>query len=240
MDKIAVIIPAFNEEAAIAGVVAEINQISKESGIALHPVVINDCSTDNTWGIISQLDCTALNLPINLGIGGAVQTGFKYAYRNGFSHAVQVDGDGQHPALEISRLYLAMKERQLNVIIGSRFLENKGFQSSGLRRMGINYFKWLNKILIGQTITDNTSGLRMIDRSVLEAVVKYYPDEYPEPEAVVFYAKKGFKIGELPVQMRERQGGVSSIRAFGPLYYMAKVTLAVLFTYLRFTFNSKR
>jgi glycosyltransferase involved in cell wall biosynthesis len=239
MDKIAVVIPAYNEQEAIAGVVGEINAIAQSSGLNIQPVVVNDCSLDNTWHIVSRLNCIGLNLPINLGIGGAVQTGFKYAFRNGFTHAVQVDGDGQHPAAEIPRLYEAMKQQGLDVIIGSRFLENKGFQTSLMRRTGIGYFKWLNKLLTGQVITDSTSGLRMIDRKVLACVNQYYPDEYPEPEAIVIYSKRGFKIGELPVQMRERQGGVSSISPFGSVYYMVKVTLAILFTYMRLRFNKK-
>jgi glycosyltransferase involved in cell wall biosynthesis len=239
MHKIAVVIPAYNEQEAIAGVVNEINAIALSSGLQIHPVVVNDCSLDNTWQIVGGLNCTGLNLPINLGIGGAVQTGFKYAFRNGFTHAVQVDGDGQHPAAEIPRLYEAMQKQGLDVIIGSRFLENKGFQTSTMRRAGIGYFKWLNKLLIGQVITDSTSGLRMINREVLECVNHYYPDEYPEPEAIVIYSKRGFKIGELPVQMRERQGGVSSISPFGSVYYMVKVTLAILFTYMRLRFNKR-
>ncbi len=160
MDKIAVIIPAYNEEASIAAVVAEVHRASQEAGIHYWPVVINDCSKDRTGEIISQLPCTALQLPINLGIGGAVQTGFKYALLNGYTHAVQVDGDGQHPPAELIKLYRHMQQHGLDVVVGSRFINGTGFQSSAMRRFGINYFKWLNRLLVGVTVHDSTSGLR--------------------------------------------------------------------------------
>lgn len=231
--RIAIVIPAFNEEKAIANVVSEIHQASAKANLTYVPVVVNDCSTDNTGQIIAQLDCVAIQLPVNLGIGGAVQTGFKYAYRNGFTHAVQVDGDGQHPPAEIEKLYQFMEAKNYDVVIGSRFIEKQGFQSSFMRRVGINYFRWLNKMLVGKEIFDSTSGLRMLNRKTLAVVNNDYPDEYPEPEAVVLYSKHGLSIGEVPVLMRERQGGVSSIGTFASLYYMVKVTLAILFTFLR-------
>ena len=233
MHRIAVVIPAFNEEEAISGVVAEIHQASAAAGIVLRPIVINDCSTDSTGDIISKLDCAAIQLPVNLGIGGAVQTGFKYAYRNGYTHAVQVDGDGQHPPALLASLYQFMEQGGYDVVIGSRFIEKKGFQSSFMRRTGINYFKFLNRFLVGKEIHDSTSGLRMLNRKALAIVSNDYPDEYPEPEAIILYSKHGLNIGEMPVEMRERQGGVSSIGGGASIYYMIKVTLAILFTYLR-------
>ncbi|CAN5322675.1 glycosyltransferase family 2 protein [soil metagenome] len=237
MHKIAVIIPAYNEEASIAAVVEEVHLASADAGLYYWPVVINDCSKDRTGQIISELACTALQLPINLGIGGAVQTGFKFALLNGFTHAVQVDGDGQHPPAELQKLYHHMQQSGCDVVVGSRFLEKTGFQSSAMRRFGIQYFMRLNKLLVGATVHDSTSGLRMLNQKALAVVSKDYPDEYPEPEAVILYVKNGLKIGEVQVQMRERQGGVSSIDGVRSIYYMAKVTIAILYTYIRLTFR---
>ena len=231
--KIAAIIPAYNEQDAITGVVADIHAVAEKHGIEIGVVVINDCSTDDTWKIISALDCIALDLPINLGIGGAVQTGFKYAFENGYDYAIQVDGDGQHPAETIPVLLKAIQERGLDVVIGSRFLNKTGFQSSFMRRAGINWFRWINRMLSGVDIRDTTSGLRMMNRKALKVVSEYYPDDYPEPEALVLFAKRKLKIGEVAVEMKERQGGTSSIGAATSIFYMWKVTLGVFFTFIR-------
>jgi glycosyltransferase involved in cell wall biosynthesis len=235
--KIAIIVPAYNEEKAIAHVVKEINAIAIRHQLNLHVVVVNDCSKDSTGEIISELECIALNLPVNLGIGGAVQTGFKYAFENGYDYAIQTDGDGQHPAIEIPKLISTALERNAHVVIGSRFITKEGFQSSVLRRTGINYFKRLIKMLTGITIHDSTSGFRLINRQVLEVVSEYYPDEYPEPEAIILYSLKQFKIVEVPVVMKERQGGVSSIGKTSSVYYMFKVSLAILYTFIRIRFR---
>ncbi|MCC6837082.1 MAG: glycosyltransferase family 2 protein [Bacteroidia bacterium] len=237
MKRIAAVIPAYNEEKAIAAVVADINSAPLPAGYSITAVVVNDCSKDSTSEVISKLNCIALNLPINLGIGGAVQTGFKYAFENGFDFAIQIDGDGQHPASEIQKLVNHAIEQNYDVVIGSRFISKEGFQSSALRRFGINYFKWLNRFLVGVTITDSTSGFRLINRKVLEVVNEYYPDEYPEPEAIILYSLNHFKTGEVQVQMKERQGGVSSIGAFSSIYYMFKVSLAILYTFIRIKFK---
>jgi len=237
--KIAVIVPAYNEEKSIAAVVGEINAVAAQYALQLDAVVVNDCSTDATAEIISTLRCVALNLPVNLGIGGAVQTGFKYAFENGYDYAVQVDGDGQHPATEIPKLLQHAVSTSTDVVIGSRFLEGEGFQSSAMRRFGINYFRRLNKMLVGVTITDSTSGFRLINNKALSLVSEEYPDEYPEPEAIIIYSLHRLNIAEVPVTMRERQGGVSSIGVFASVYYMFKVTLAILYTFIRIKFSRK-
>lgn len=237
MTRIAIVIPAFNEEEAITAVVDDLNAVAKQHQLDLKVIVVNDCSTDNTSEVISKLNCIALDLPINLGIGGAVQTGFKYAFANGCDYAIQVDGDGQHPAAEIPKLVNVALQQNADVVIGSRFIDKEGFQSSALRRFGINYFKRLNKMLVGVTVNDSTSGFRLISKKVLEVVSDYYPDEYPEPEAIILYSLKGFKIVEVPVIMKERQGGVSSIGRFSSVYYMFKVTLAILYTFIRIKFK---
>jgi glycosyltransferase involved in cell wall biosynthesis len=231
--RIAAIIPAYNEEASIASVVREVGEVAKANGLAIQAVVVNDCSADRTGEIIAGLDCVALDLPVNLGIGGAVQTGLKYAFENNFDLAVQVDGDGQHPASEIPKLVSAINEKRLDVAIGSRFIEKKGFQSSMARRTGISWFRKLNRLLTGINVLDSTSGFRMYNRSAMEVVQEYYPDEYPEPEAIVIFAKYKLNVGEVSVEMKERQGGVSSIGFFSSIYYMWKVTLGILFTYIR-------
>ncbi|HEY0030648.1 MAG TPA: glycosyltransferase family 2 protein [Bacteroidia bacterium] len=237
MIRIAAIVPAYNEEKAIAAVVNDINQLALLQNFFITVVVVNDCSKDATSEIISRLDCIALNLPVNLGIGGAVQTGFKYAYENDFDYALQIDGDGQHPALEITKLINAVLSDRLDVVIGSRFISKEGFQSSAFRRFGINYFKWLNRVLVGVRISDSTSGFRLINRKALEIVSEYYPDEYPEPEAIILYSLNKLKIGEVAVNMKERQGGVSSIGTFSSIYYMLKVSLAIIYTFIRIKFK---
>ncbi len=230
--RIAVVIPAFNEQESIASVVALVNAVQSDA-VILTPVVVNDCSRDKTKDILATLNCVALNLPINLGIGGAVQTGIKYAFDNDFDYAIQIDGDGQHPPKYIPMLQTEMEKRGWDVVIGSRFIDKAGFQSTILRRSGIQYFQWLLKLMIGETVTDSTSGMRMMNRKTMKLLYAYYPDEYPEPEALIIYKRNGLKFGEVPVLMEERMGGQSSIQGFGAVYYMFKVTIAIIFTYLR-------
>ena len=228
MKKI-IIIPAYNEEENIERTV---NAIQK-SAQGFDYVIINDCSTDNTRKICEEKEFNIVNLPINLGIGGAVQTGYKYAYENGYDVAVQVDGDGQHDPEFLNTMADYLIEHQVDMVIGSRFIEKKGFQSSITRRMGIKFFSGLIKILTGKTITDPTSGLRMIGRNVMEIFTRDYPRDYPEPESIVAVLRKNMKIEEIPVVMLERQGGVSSISPKKSIYYMVKVTLAILIERIR-------
>ena len=228
MKKI-IIIPAYNEEENIERTV---NAIQK-SAQGFDYVIINDCSTDNTRKICEEKEFNIVNLPINLGIGGAVQTGYKYAYENGYDVAVQVDGDGQHDPEFLNTMADYLIEHQVDMVIGSRFIEKKGFQSSITRRMGIQFFSKLIKVLTGKKITDPTSGLRMIGRNVMEIFSEDYPRDYPEPESIVAVLRKNMKIEEIPVVMLERQGGVSSISPKKSIYYMIKVTLATLIERIR-------
>jgi len=232
--KIAVIVPAYNEEKAIVGVVSNINALDLGKDFTITVVVVNDCSKDGTCDIVRKLNCVLLDLPVNLGIGGAVQTGFIYAFENGFDYAMQVDGDGQHPPSEIPKLVKKIVEAELDIVIGSRFIEKSGFKSTFSRRMGINFFRHVIRLFCGITITDSTSGFRIINQKTLSIVCENYPDEYPEPESIILYHRHHLKIGEVAVEMRERQGGVSSIRMFNSLYYMLKVSVAILFTYIRY------
>ncbi|BFK64668.1 glycosyltransferase family 2 protein [Dorea formicigenerans] len=228
MKKI-IIIPAYNEEENIERTV---NAIQK-SAQGFDYVIINDCSIDNTRKICEEKGFNIVNLPINLGIGGAVQTGYKYAYENGYDVAVQVDGDGQHDPEFLSTMAEYLIEHRVDMVIGSRFIEKKGFQSSITRRMGIKFFSGLIKVLTGKTITDPTSGLRMIGRNVMEIFSQDYPRDYPEPESIVAVLRKNMKIEEIPVVMLERKGGVSSISPKKSIYYMVKVTLAILIERIR-------
>jgi glycosyltransferase involved in cell wall biosynthesis len=230
--KIAVVIPAYNEESSIASVVDAINSLNTEN-LCLTPVVVNDCSRDKTGELISRLRCVSLHVPINLGIGGAVQTGVKFALNNGFDLAVQIDGDGQHPPQYIPMLVSQLETNHWDVAIGSRFIDKQGFQSSFARRTGILILQWLLERITGRSVTDPTSGMRLMNRKAMKVVYDFYPDEYPEPEAIILYHRRGLTFGEVPVQMNERQGGESSIQGVRGCYYMFKVTIAIIFTYLR-------
>ncbi len=229
---IALIIPCFNESKNIKELFENIQAISIEN-VNITPIFVNDCSTDNTLEVIRSLNCTFLDLPVNLGIGGAVQCGYKYAYRNNFDIAIQVDGDGQHDPKELHKIINPIIRNNADVVIGSRFITKEGFQSSFTRRLGINYFKWLNKQLVQIQITDSTSGFRALNKTALKLVNSYYPDDYPEPEAIILFKMNNLNIQEVPVLMKERLNGVSSISPIKSIYYMVKVTLGIIFMYLK-------
>lgn len=224
-----VIIPAYNEEKSIAGVVDDITA----NAPGFDYIIVNDCSTDNTEQYCLEKGYRILNLPVNLGIGGAVQTGYLYAQENGYEVAVQFDGDGQHDASYLPEMKELLLQEGLDMVIGSRFLEKEGFQSSGLRRMGIRYFTALIRLLTKRRITDPTSGMRMAGPEVIRLFAGEYPKDYPEPESVTSILRKGKKVMEYPVIMRERTEGISSISPGRSVYYMIKVTLAILLEMLR-------
>ena len=202
-----VIIPAFNEEGNLEKTIKDI----KDNAPDFDYVIINDCSTDKTLEMCRRHGFSYLNLPVNLGIGGAVQTGYRYAYYHGYDIAVQFDGDGQHSASHLEDMVTTLIDTESDMVIGSRFIEKEGFQSSGLRRIGIKYFTGLIKILTGKTITDPTSGMRMVNKKLLEKFTDEYPKDYPEPESVVTILSEKYKVTEIPVVMNEREEGVSSI-----------------------------
>ena len=228
MKKI-VIIPAYNEEGGIVKTVTDVMENAKDFDY----VVINDCSKDNTLEICYEHNFNVVNLPVNMGIGGGVQTGYMYAYRNGYDIAVQFDGDGQHNASYLDNMSKKLIEDNLDMVIGSRYIEKEGFQSSGMRRMGIKYFTGLIKLLTGKKITDPTSGMRMINRKIMKQFSEEYPKDYPEPESVVTILKEGAKVDEIPVKMNAREEGVSSISPSKSIYYMVKVSIAVLIAAIR-------
>jgi len=229
--KILAIVPAYNEEETIGAVILSL----KERMPALDILVVNDGSTDRTSENANETKkALVVDLPCNLGIGGAVQTGFLYAVREGYDVAFQFDGDGQHLAAEVDKILAPILAGEADVVIGSRFLGgNEGFRSTFPRRVGIRLFQWVNTLLTGQRITDNTSGFRAYNRKALTFLSRYYPSDYPEPEAVILLGRSGFRLKEVPVKMRERASGRSSINALRSVYYMVKVLLAIFVTAVR-------
>lgn len=227
--KSLVMIPAYNEEKNIVKTVRDIQKNAPDFDY----IIINDCSRDRTLALCRKEGLHVLNLPVNLGIGGAVQTGYRYAKQNGYDVAVQFDGDGQHDAAYLVKMREKLVQEKLDMVIGSRFLAHEGFQSSGMRRLGIRYFTKLIRISTGKKITDPTSGMRMANRGVIEAFAENYPKDYPEPESVVCLLRQGKRVEEAPVKMRERENGKSSISFSKSIYYMCKVTFAILIEDMR-------
>lgn len=224
MGELLLIVPAYNEESSLPGVLGDLRQYQPNATV----VVVNDGSTDRTAAVARAHGAVLLDLPINLGIGGAVQTGLLYAARHGYRIALQFDGDGQHRADQVEVLIAPLLRGECDVAIGSRFLQPGHYRAPFLRRCGIAIFRLVNSLLLGQTIHDNTSGFRAYNHAALTFLAADYPDDYPEPESVVTLARNGFRIREVPTLMRERQGGRSSITFARSLFYMGKVLLAIL------------
>ena len=235
MTKILVIIPCYNEGNSLPLILEQLLQLKLPSHFKMEIAVVNDCSKDDTKMVAELYPIIVLDLLVNLGIGGAVQSGFLYARENSFDLAVQIDGDGQHPPRELIKLLNYYDETKTSIIIGSRFLQQEGFQSSFARRMGIRYFHWLNKLLTGKNVYDSTSGFRLFDKAGIAIASEKYPDEFPEPASLVLFSKAGLSIKEIPVIMSERLAGKSSIRNFVSLYYCIKVTISMLFLFIRKT-----
>lgn len=230
MRKVLIIVPAFNEAGNVGRTVDQIRQCPLPCDV----LVVDDGSSDATAQEALDHGATVLTLPFNLGIGGAVQTGFKYAKTHGYDIAVQIDGDGQHDAAYLPRLIEPIEKNQADMVIGSRFLApSEGFRSTFSRRIGINFFVNLINVLTATRITDPTSGFRAHNRKMIASFANYYPHDFPEPEAVVVAKRANAVIQEIPVVMRARQGGSSSIGSIKSLYYMLKVTVAILLHMMR-------
>ncbi len=229
MRKGLVIIPARNEAGNIAGVLTALRQTAP----GFDCVVIDDGSSDGTASVCRAQGCRVLSHAVNLGIGGAMQTGYRYAAQNGYDVAVQVDGDGQHDPAYLAAMLEKLTAEDADMVIGSRFLEGEGYQSTRMRRWGIRYFSFLIRLLTGRTITDPTSGYRMVRRELIESFAADYPPDYPEPESVVHILRQGGTVVEIPVRMRARGGGSSSIGIGASLYYLVKVSFAILLEELR-------
>ena len=225
-----VVIPAFNEQRNIARVVQEVQACLPETDI----LVVNDCSHDDTSAVARSIsDVKVVDLPCNLGVGGAMQAGFKYALAGSYDHVVQIDGDGQHVPDEVIALFQAMEKNRCDMVIGSRFLGEGSFRSTTCRRMGIKFFDYLFRALVNTRITDSTSGFRLYNRRSLSVLALYYSSDYPEPDAIVLLKKQGLRICETGVRMRERLSGSSSITPLKSPYYMVKVFLTILFSCAR-------
>lgn len=231
--KILVIIPAYNEEENIRDVVRNL----KAEAPDVDYIIVNDCSKDDTEAICIEEKYRYLSLPSNLGIGGGVQTGYRYALRNDYDIAIQMDGDGQHDPKYLQALITPLINREADIAIGSRYITREGFQSTGLRRLGIGVLSELIYWISGVRVRDVTSGYRAVNRRFIDIYSKNYPQDYPEPEAIVAAALRHAKIKEVPVVMRERQGGASSISSWKSIYYMVKVSISILI--YRITFDKK-
>lgn len=230
--KVLLIVPAYNEEKNIVKTVETIQQAQKDfmEHVELDYLVVNDGSTDQTEEICKEHGFQHITLVDNLGIGGAVQTGYIYADRHGYDVAVQFDGDGQHDIQGLPQLLEPLATGEWDFTVGSRFLQegSSGFHSTAARRMGIRLLSFLIKLVSGERVQDVTSGFRAANKRVIRAFAADYPVDYPEPESLISLSKQGFRIKEVPVNMFERTGGVSSISFFKSIYYMIKVTLAIL------------
>ena len=229
--KVLIIVPAYNEELNILNTVKKIKRVRLNND-NLDYIVINDGSKDDTLSICQQNNIPVVNLIKNLGIGGAVQTGYKWAYYNNYDIAIQFDGDGQHDEKYIEKLVDAIKEGY-DMVIGSRFIKkNEGFQSTLARKLGIKILSFLIKIFNKKKIKDPTSGFRAVNRKIIKEFAFNYPLEYPEPESISMLYNKNYKIKEVSVIMHEREFGTSSIRPLKSAYYMFSVSLAIIANWL--------
>lgn len=228
--KVLIVVPAFNEGAVIARLVKEIKSLYPH----YHMLIVDDGSSDKTTQEAEAAGATVIHHPYNLGIGGAVQTGFKIAKEDNYDAVIQVDGDAQHDPKYIQTVLKPVLENELDLAIGSRFLKSESdFRSTFLRRIGIRFFALLLGTITGIHVTDPTSGYRATSKKLIPRFAAYYPIDFPEPEAIQIAKRYGARIGEIPVSMRERTGGISSIRYLKTFYYMVKVTLAILIDTLK-------
>jgi glycosyltransferase involved in cell wall biosynthesis len=217
------IIPAYNEEGSLGTVVREI-QVAEPD---LEIVVIDDASTDSTARVAAAAGVPVVHLPFNVGIGGTVQTGYQYALEHGFELAIQVDGDGQHDPKEIGRVLEPIFEGRADLVVGTRFVEGGGYRGTRVRRVGIRLFAAVVSLMVRQRVSDTTSGFRAVNRKALRLFAAQYPHDYPEVESIVLLSRHGLRMVEVPVQMRVRETGNSSITALRAAYYMIKVLLAL-------------
>lgn len=228
--RILVILPALNEAGNIAKTVHGIRQHVQGADV----LVINDGSTDDTAAQAQAAGAAVLDMPYNVGIGAAVQTGFQYAQRYGYEVVVRNDGDGQHASADIVRLLDALESNAVDVVVGSRFLGAGQYRTPFSRRLGIRILVTLLRIITGQPITDPTSGFAAFNRRAIDFFARTYPHDYPEPEAIVLLHRSGLHMCEVAVTFREREHGTSQFTApTRSAYYMLKVTLAILINVLR-------
>ena len=233
--RLLVIIPAFNEQQALGGLLDELKALPGPTGVEVEVVVVDDGSADRTPEVARGHGARLLRLRRNLGIGGAVQAGLQLAEREGFDFAVQIDGDGQHPPNELHRLLEAARGPSApDLVIGTRYRDNpSGFRSTRLRRLGSAWLRFLLRAVTHLAVSDPTSGFRLYGARALRMFADTYPYDFPEPEALAMARASRLRIAEVPIKMRERQGGRSSISGYKSVYYMFKVTVAVVLAYVR-------
>lgn len=227
-EKKIIIIPAYNEEMNIGNVLDDIKLHTPDIDV----LIIDDGSLDSTARTARSRCARVISLPFNLGIGSAMQTGYRYAERNGYDIAVQLDGDSQHRADQLRQILRPVIDGEVDIAIGSRFLD-KGYDPEMMRLIGIRILSRVISFFVGRQMTDPTSGFRAVNRRVIEFYARYYPDDYPEPEALVLLHRAGFRMKEVPVLMRKRLMGNSSITLLRGFYYMGKVMLAIMIDMLK-------
>jgi glycosyltransferase involved in cell wall biosynthesis len=227
--KLLVIVPAYREAEVIADVVREVRVARPDAGL----VVVDDCSPDDTGERARRAGARVIRLSVNLGIGGAVQTGFKYADRHGYDVAVQVDGDGQHDPAELPKILGPLAEGRSDVVIGWRFVEGTGYRAPLARRLGMWFFSAVAHRAVGQRISDTTSGFRALGREPLRFLARNYPVDFPDAESLVLLHRAGFRLLEVPVRMRPRRSGRSSTGTLRSVYYPFKQLLSILVVVLR-------
>lgn len=219
-----IVVPAFNEEASLGSLLSEIRAALP----AVPVLVVSDGSKDFTVAVARSAGGAVLDLPHNMGVGGAVQAGFQYAIRNGFSYVLRMDGDGQHPPVEAEKLIARMAESGTDLVVGSRFGVTQECVSTRFRYIGIRVLAFSLSRICRARITDPTSGFWLASRPLLDYFASYYPTDYPEPEALALMRRQGYTFSEVPVRFRERKTGQSSIGFFDTIYYMVKVGLALV------------
>jgi glycosyltransferase involved in cell wall biosynthesis len=229
LGRVVAVVPAYCEAGAIGRVIGEIRAFDP----AVDVVVVDDASKDETADIAEGLGATVLRMPFNVGIGGAVQAGFRFALAEGYDVAVRLDGDGQHDASELGRLLAPLERGEADFVVGSRFVEGGTYRPPLARRLGIRLFARLVSLLSRQRVTDTTSGFLALDRVGIELFAAEYPHDYPEVEATLVALRSGLRLAQVQVEMRERETGSSSITFVRSLYYIVKVTLALLVASLR-------
>lgn len=227
--RLLALVPAYNEEGNIEKLIGGIKAELPGADI----LIINDCSTDGTERILSSTEgIRYLDLPFNMGIGGAVLSGFTYFLENGYDFLVRLDGDGQHPPAEAVKLVSAVSEDGVDAVIGSRYLVEDAEYSSKTRMLGIKFLDRLSGVILGKRFTDNTSGFRAFRRRTIEYLVNDYPSDYPEPEEIYLLTRSGYNVIEVPVKMLNREMGVSSIGALSTYYFLVKVLLTIFVKYM--------
>lgn len=229
-EKVLLIIPAYNEEKNIEKVYKSIISYNKKNNTNYDLIVINDGSSDDTYNICLKNKIPVINLIYNLGIGGAVQTGYKYALNNDYDIAVQFDGDGQHDVKYVKNIIEPILNKEADMVIGSRFIDKESsvFKSSCSRRIGISIISKIIKFKTKKSIYDTTSGFRAVNKNIIKEFANIYPVEFPEPITTVKVLSDGYDVKEIPVSMNERQGGVSSIKKWKSIYYMINVILSII------------